>query len=465
MARPRDIQIGDEMHLGGCRVRGRRLVYPLLVGYLLVVSLSIAVLVQRRPPAADARDGTAAREPPAAVPALAPSNFDAPQALPPEPITGVEEPGALWVQIFRPTPVTARLLLQRSIPLFGAGDPGLVLYESSSRPRGVLDALFPFVRVAPGSAGEGQRPATAGGSQPRVAAVSPPRTGPPAGGAGGPPQAAAPPGFAVPEAARPAVPLQTGPALDPQADAGAAGGAAPGAAAAGRAPACGPGGRAPAVAAVGGGRALVGIYHTHDYESYVSEFPDGLPPQGNWAHVATQDPERNIIRVGARLAEALCERGVTVVHSPSRNAYTYLGAYTQSLETAETILEQYPTVVVLLDLHRDDAPRELSTATVGGLPVARIAIVVGRGSEGLPQPDWRRNTGFAQTLHEAMEARYTGLSRGIILKDNRYNQHLLPGALLLEVGSAQNTMAEALRAVDLLAGVLADVLREGRYPR
>lgn len=427
-------------------MRGRRRVYPLVVGYLLVVGLSIGVLVERRPPFGSPDSSLALVED--ALPAFSPFGAKGtPTWIPPQDRSSVGSGGRTdqpwWLLVFRPTPATARLLLQRAIPLFGAGDDTLILYDTIGAPQSILEALFPFTRS--GAPAETKFRAA-------ILSATPLPTGPspvaPPQGTGLPLDAPPPPGFDLPSDADNGL-IESGTQTAP----------------AGQAPACGPGGRAAAVRAVNDGAALVGIYHTHDYESYVSEFPDQKPPEGRWDRVATLDPERNIIRVGARLAEALCERGVTVVHSPSRNAYTYLGAYTKSLETARHILEQYPTIKVLLDLHRDDAPRSTTTAMIGGLPVARSALVVGRGSDDLPQPSWRRNEGFARSLHDAMEERFPGLSRGIIIKDTRYNQHLLPAALVLEVGSAQNTMAEALRAVDLLAGVLADLLREGRYPR
>ncbi|BDG61447.1 stage II sporulation protein P [Caldinitratiruptor microaerophilus] len=409
-----------------------RRVRPVALAYVMVVLFLLGLLVERRPPA------------PASVPAVAPAHGGESGGG----VSGAggspggtwerEEPppGGLWQSIFRPDAATARLLLARAIPYLGRPGPRLVLY-GTSRPRTLLQALFPFLT----------------GPRRLELPESPP--GPPRGGqasrAGGAPGGAGLPG---------------GPGVSPPPP-GPAPGSPPvsGRATAGRTPAGAGCARPPGTPVVAGGVPLVGIYHTHDYESYISEFP-GLQPKTDeeWQLVSSTDPNRNIIRVGRRLAERLCERGITVVHSPSRNAYTYLGAYAYSRKTAEYILDRFPTVQVLFDLHRDAAPRDVTTVQVGGRAVARVAIVVGMGDRDLPHPRWRENLAWAERLHQAMNQRYPGLSRGIIRRNQRYNQDLRPGALLLEFGSAQNSMEEALRAAELVAGVVADLVAAGEAP-
>lgn len=407
-----------------------RRVRPVALAYVLVVLFLLGLLVERRPPAS------------ASVPAVAPARAAGAVRGTPDagaPPAGPWEredppPGSLWQAIFHPDAATARLLLARAIPYLGRSGPRLVLY-GDTRPRTLLQALFPFLS----------------------APVRSERPDGPVGGGQAPPGGSVPDGAGLPEV--PGVfPGRSGPApaSPPSVSGGGTGGRVPAGAGCARAP------DAPVVA---GGIPLVGIYHTHDYESYISEFP-GLRPRSDeeWQLVSSTDPDRNIIRVGRRLAERLCERGVTVVHSPSRNAYTYLGAYAYSRKTAEYILDRFPTVQILLDLHRDAAPREVTTVAIGGRTVARVAIVIGTGDRDLPHPRWQENLAWADRLHQAMNRRYPGLSRGIIRRNQRYNQDLRPGALLLEFGSAQNDMDEALRAADLVAGVLADLIAGGEAP-
>lgn len=406
----------------------------LVAAYMLVVAFVFGLLVDRRPPV----------EP--VAPAFASGATALPEPLHLSAVPAEHQGGGAALglrELFRPSPETARRLLEQAFPLFWALSPEhtrqLDVYGPTRPPaQGLMESLFPFLAGA--GSGLVRHPA---GSPPRV------QGGGPSGSAAPPPVAGFDDGGARSDRAPP-----------PDAAAGEGVGRAP----TGR---DNPPAESEGAGTLRDGLPLVGIYHTHEYESYVSEFPGkSFPSKESLMHVATGDPDHNIIRVGRQLARALFARGVGVVHSPSPNSGdNYLGAYLVSLRTASHILERFPSVQVLLDIHRDDAPRAESTADVGGLPVARIAIVIGRGDPDLPQPLWEKNMAFAQQLGEAMDQRYTGLFRGIITRPARYNQHLRPGALLLEIGSATNTMEESLRSADLLAAVLAERVRGGQYPR
>lgn len=212
---------------------------------------------------------------------------------------------------------------------------------------------------------------------------------------------------------------------------------------------------------------LVGIYHTHDWESFISEHPHlEIKSDADLAKVRTLNETKNILRIGKMLGEQLASAGVVAVQNPrSHEEAGYDYAYAASRKTAKQILSEHPTVRILLDIHRDAVGRELSTFTWNGKPAARIQIVLGKGRDELPHPRWKENHAFAQVLHAAMERKYPGLSRGILLKDDRYNQDLLPGAVLLEVGSAVNTMQEAEEAARLFADVLQEVIARNNYPR
>lgn len=416
-------------------------VRPVAVAYALVLMLLLGVLVDRR----GAQGPT--------LPALAPGIGRSGPGSANLPAVRHEEEylpaaGPLWLRLLRPDRELARSLLEQALPLLGPGERRLVVYGGPARPRNLFEALFPFL---------------ARGSSPGEAPWAPDGTPPPPGEPGGPSSGRPAPGDGsgslVPGGPRPGGAAGPGQAPNPDPSSGPAAAVPPGAGCQ----------RPPGTPLVGGGVPLVAIYHTHDYESYISEFP-GLQPETpeEWASVWTTDPERNIIRVGRELARALCERGVTVVHSPTRHAppMGYFGAYTESRKTAQFILKEYPSIRLLLDLHRDgEVPRELATATVPGAgparTAARVLIVVGTGHDEAPQPNWEQNLALAREIHAALEARYPGLSRGISRRQGaRYNQDLLPGALLFEIGSVRNGMPEALRTAQLLAEVLADWLRQ-----
>lgn len=412
-------------------------VRPLLVAYVLVVGFLAGLLVDRRPPAAPALAA-------AAVPggtARAPEREDAPAAATP-----------IWLELFRPSPELARTLLEQMIPFYRlprpSSQPGqLRVYGGSGRPEGLFQAVFPFL--------QGRRPPLAARGEPGR-----PRSLP---GGGGLQMAPVPAAEQLPPLPPPVAPDRA-PVLAPAAT-------TPGPAAEAASDGAGcdrPGGVVP----VAGGAPLVGIYHTHDYESYISEFPEIRPKTAaEWqnARIESKDPERNIIAVGLELARELCRRGITVVHSPSVNSLPmgYDRAYQVSYATAKYILEQYPTVKVLLDIHRDGADLEKGTTTVviGGRPAARVLMVVGVGNGAQPNPNARQNLAWAEVIDQALDARYPGLSRGVARRPYWFNQHLTPGAALLEIGSPRNTMDEARHAARLVAEVLAELLASGKYFR
>lgn len=210
---------------------------------------------------------------------------------------------------------------------------------------------------------------------------------------------------------------------------------------------------------------LVLVYQTHSQESYLPELSPGEDPGSlNPEKAFSPDPARNVTRVGAELVRQLNSRGIGALHSTVvHDAEGRLVAYDRSLATAREIMAQYPSIRVLVDVHRDSARGEETTAQVNGEPAARIMIVLGTDGR-LPHPRWKENYNFALKLVQLMEEKYPGLSRGVYPKSYRFNQHLLPAALLYEVGGVDNTMEEALRSVRALADILAELARRGEIP-
>lgn len=220
----------------------------------------------------------------------------------------------------------------------------------------------------------------------------------------------------------------------------------------------------PAVTVLNEGLPLVGIYHTHDYEAYISEFPDLMvSTDQDLMRIASYDhSKRTIVDIGAILARRLRDLGVTTVHAPFKHqelGYDY--AYQSSRATARQILREAPTVKVLMDLHRDGNMDLDSTVYIDGLPVARVRCVIGARED---LPHWQENLAFCNRLMEKMEEANPGITLPTLTPQARYNQDLLPGAILLEIGNALNTFEEAERAVYYLADALVELLRAGEYP-
>ncbi len=204
-----------------------------------------------------------------------------------------------------------------------------------------------------------------------------------------------------------------------------------------------------------GGKPLVGIYHTHTAESFIPTSGVSHKPGGQ---------RGDIVEVGAALVKQLEKNGIKSVHSTNIHDYpSFMKAYGPSEITARNMLTDYPSIQMLFDIHRDADKRENSTATVNGIEAARITLVVATGQQDLVQPHWQQNHAFAKLIDAKLNQHYPGLSRGIQLVEWRYNQHLHPRALLLEVGCQENSVEEAERSMEMLGNVLAEIIMENNH--
>ncbi|MDQ7794073.1 MAG: stage II sporulation protein P [bacterium] len=206
----------------------------------------------------------------------------------------------------------------------------------------------------------------------------------------------------------------------------------------------------------------VAIYHTHAQEAYLpAMYGDiaGRRPQ----EAFSLDPEVGVLRVGLELVGEL--RGAHAVGAvQDRTVYDRegrLSSYERSALGVARLLQSHPHLQVMLDIHRDEGRRANTTIEIAGQAAARVLIVVGT-DRNLAHPDWRQNYALARRMVALMEEMYPGLSMGIRDKENRYNQHLFPGLLLVEVGCQENSLPEALHTARLLAAVVARMVDEGR---
>ncbi|MBQ5865549.1 MAG: stage II sporulation protein P [Oscillospiraceae bacterium] len=205
------------------------------------------------------------------------------------------------------------------------------------------------------------------------------------------------------------------------------------------------------------GAPTVLILHSHATESYEKE-----PGYEETSPYRTLDTNYNMVSVGERVAQLLEAGGIRVIHDGTLHDYpSYNDAYGNARQTVADILDKNPSICLVLDLHRDAAEdvngrQKVSTATVEGEECANLMLVMGSDNGGLSFPDWERNLALAVKLQAQLEQTYPGLCRPIKVVSGRYNQDLSTGALLIEVGTAGNTHAQALRAAEYLAeGILA----------
>ncbi len=200
------------------------------------------------------------------------------------------------------------------------------------------------------------------------------------------------------------------------------------------------------------------IFHSHATESYTQ-----TETYQETTAYRTLSKDHNMISIGARLATLLEEAGIEVVHDTTLYDYpSYNSSYINARASVAELLEQYPTVKLILDLHRDSmvdsSGAELSyrVDTDTGA-AAQVMMVVGTDAGGRNHPNWRENMALAVKLHAMLEQNTPGICRPISLRTDRFNQDLSPGAMLIEVGAAGNTRQEALLAAEYLAQGIIDL--------
>ncbi len=205
------------------------------------------------------------------------------------------------------------------------------------------------------------------------------------------------------------------------------------------------------------------IMHTHATESFAR---DGTEPYTETGTAHTTDANYNIIRVGDEIARIFEEMGLSVIHDTEIYDYpSYNGAYDRSRAGVEAILAQYPTIQMVLDVHRDalvgtDGTIYKPVLQVDGVKTAQVMLLVGSDDAGASFPDWPEHLALAMEIQGQMNALWPGLARPITLRTARFNQQLTKGSLLVEVGSHGNTLDEALAGARLFARACGKVLLE-----
>ena len=195
------------------------------------------------------------------------------------------------------------------------------------------------------------------------------------------------------------------------------------------------------------------ILHTHATESFTKS-PGERYEESSAFRTLSED--YNMLSVGDRVAELLEAGGISVLHDHTLHDYpSYNSSYTHARNSIQSYLEQYPSIKLVLDLHRDasgDNNNQMTTsATVNGEKSAQIMLVIAVGTAARPVPLWHENLALGLKLHVQLERNAPGICRYIKMRSSRFNQDLSPGALLVEVGAAGNTHPEAIKAAEVLA--------------
>lgn len=193
------------------------------------------------------------------------------------------------------------------------------------------------------------------------------------------------------------------------------------------------------------------ILHSHSTESYSGGGYRETSPYH------TLDKDHNMLSIGTYVAKALEAKGISVIHDTAiHDNPSYDLSYSNSRRSVQEYLKRYPSIRLILDLHRDsyeDAAGNQVAHTVfsQGETLAPLMFVVGTDYGGLTHPEWQENLSLALKLQTQLESFCPGICRNLNLRTQRFNQDLSVGSLLVEVGASGNTHAQALKSAEVLA--------------
>ena len=205
------------------------------------------------------------------------------------------------------------------------------------------------------------------------------------------------------------------------------------------------------------------VYHSHTTESYT------LLDAGYYTEsldLRSKDNAKNMVRVGDELVKYLELQGFKVIHDTDIHDENYSGAYESSRKNIEKYLEEYPSIEITIDVHRDDITYDNNTkvkptATINGKKAARMMIIAGAEYGSVENyPNWEYNLRFDLAVQNKVEEMYSGLMRPMLFAERKYNMFETKNSFLLEVGTDGNTLDEACYSVRLFATALGELLKE-----
>lgn len=204
------------------------------------------------------------------------------------------------------------------------------------------------------------------------------------------------------------------------------------------------------------------IYHSHTTEAY------SLLDTGYYisSDARSNNSARNMVRVGDDLATYLEKHGFNVIHDRTIHDKDYTKSYDNSRATIEKYLEQYPSIEVTIDVHRDDITysnktKVKPTAKINGKKAARMMIISGCEYNRVKNfPDWEENLKFDLQVQNKVNELYPGLMRPILFSERKYNMYETHYSFLLEVGTDANTLDEACYSARLFGNALGQLLNE-----
>ena len=206
---------------------------------------------------------------------------------------------------------------------------------------------------------------------------------------------------------------------------------------------------------------LVLLFSTHATESFE---PCDRKFYDKRYNSRSTDNDKNVTHIEDKIAEQLIQNGIpTIVDKTQHDFPSYNGSYNRSAQTINEYLKKYPSIKVILDIHRDAIERENGErvkpiTTINGKKAAQIMIISGCDDGTMNFPNWAQNLNFAVNLQQAIESNYPTLTRPIFFCYRKYNMNICPQSLLIEFGSNSNSLNEVLYSGELMGKALSDLL-------
>lgn len=204
------------------------------------------------------------------------------------------------------------------------------------------------------------------------------------------------------------------------------------------------------------------IMHTHTTESFMTENRDYYTEADLTRRT---DENLNMVHLGNIVADKLNSAGIVTVHDKTVHDYPeYNNSYTRSAATVNANLKKYPSVKIVIDMHRDaisanDTDKVKVTTEINGKKAAQIMLVMGSQSGSVTNfPNWKENLKLALKLQQTIEVMYPSLARPLSLMSRNYNESLTTGSMLIEMGTDGNTIDEVSYSAELLSNALASLL-------
>lgn len=195
------------------------------------------------------------------------------------------------------------------------------------------------------------------------------------------------------------------------------------------------------------------IYHTHTDEAFLKGKNDYVETSTG----RTKNQDYSIVKVGDTFKNSLINSGFSVIHDKTDNVKNdFYSAY----ETSYNTIKQYiGKTDIYVDMHRDAySGKEPNILVDNETEYAYIAFVVANGENYKVKPNWQENYKLAKLISDKLNELCPGISKGIIFKEKRFNQHVSNSCILVEMGNEKNTLTQVEASAQILAKAFSLVL-------